>query len=607
MSAVRACFASLLGQPRRAGALVASAACAVGAGFFVPVAWCEPLARWVTYPVLLIATVWWASITIGKLAGVRRMPDLRANAWPAILLATGSLLVTTGERHEAKVLYDEYVLGLTALQMHTQRELACTTPMWPLEGDMVGVSDYLDKRPGFFPFAVATLHDLTGYRPDNAIYLNLLLVPVVLWSTYRVGLETTQSRWAGALAVVLLLTLPLLVTTACSGGMDFLNLTLVALGTLLGLRWVRSGAAEDAAAFVLCGVLLIHTRYESGLYAVAIAATLGAGWLRHRCAVLPAAALAAPLLLLPVAWLQRYVGTNPTLWELREGLTSRFSLAYLETNLPAAWRYISAWSPEQTNSVWLAALGAAALATALVRWRALTQALGWNGVPLAVFGLCAGGNIALLQVYYWGALDDWIVARLSLPFWWFLAVAVPIVAATGLGRLGATLPRHLLVASAVAFVVIAYPILAQRRTDHRNWLEAIARWEERQLAATDPQRTLIVANKSSLFYVLRQRPSIGPLRAKLRLDQMAWHLERGAFDAIYVTQHFDGDPSGAHRLATDDDLGPRVVLETVAEERFATTVARISRVVRILPADGAPAEPQSAPPDSTPPGPAPAL
>ncbi|NJL95669.1 MAG: hypothetical protein HC915_19030, partial [Anaerolineae bacterium] len=67
------------------------------------------------------------------LASRTQLFDLRANAWPAALLAAGSLLVATGERHEAKVLYDEYVLGLTALQMHTQRELACITLAWPLE------------------------------------------------------------------------------------------------------------------------------------------------------------------------------------------------------------------------------------------------------------------------------------------------------------------------------------------------------------------------------------------------------------------------------------------------------------------------------------------
>jgi hypothetical protein len=224
-----------------------------------------------------------------------------------------------------------------------------------------------------------------------------------------------------------------------------------------------------------------------------------------------------------------------------------------------------------------------------LRLRNITRTAGSEIIlPLLAFGACAAGNLVLLQFYYWGNLDDWIVARLSLPFWWLLAVTVPIAAVHAWPRHATRAAGTLGGLTAAAFLAFAGPTMAARRTLHENSLDAIARWEDSVLAHRDPSRSLVISGKSPFYWLLRNQPSITPTRAQVGADGIAWHMRLGGFDEVFMTQHLElGPAQPAREIPPGHDLGPRFVLETIAERRFGMTIARVSRVTAVLPAPGA--------------------
>src|SRR5690606_34452840 len=113
------------------------------------------------------------------------------------------------ERPGFKILADEVLLLGTSMGMHYQREAAYPVRATDVQGPFTILASVLDKRPLFFPFLTATVHDLTGYRPENAFYLNMGLAVLFLAAAYAVGASAGGGRWTGVLAVVLFAGLPL--------------------------------------------------------------------------------------------------------------------------------------------------------------------------------------------------------------------------------------------------------------------------------------------------------------------------------------------------------------------------------------------------------------
>lgn len=541
----------------------------------------------------MFATFVWAVLAGARVAPSwwRQRPSLSRRELVAIIGVIGALtlIAVLTAPYTYKVLYDEFVLQCTARNLHEIREVGAVTRGFEIEGVFRGVSSYLDKRPIFFTFLVSLLHDLTGYREANAFALNTALMPIILGLLYLLA-RRLVAHGPACVAVVSLGAFSLLAYNATGAGMEMINLAMLLLTILLGIHYLEAPDEPRLAALVLSAVLLAQSRYESALYILPTALVVLEGWRRASRPILPAAAILAPALLIPYALHNVFLSGTPSLWELREGQEHRFAAHFAANNFRHAFGFFFNFTELILNSWWLGLAGLPALAWCAFRlarsWRLASRAPA-TLAALVVFGGAICGGLTLLMFYYWGELDDPIVSRLSLPFCALLALCLAWVAGHLPGRL-----RSWGVALGIGGALVAY-FATGLRTNGRHWeLNLLMRelaWEAETIDALPPARRLVITNKSSLFWVAREMPSVQVPRARWRAEQVKFHLDHHTFDEVIVSQGYR--PTGADngfQLDPLDRLPESFVLEPIIERRWGGRIARLSRVVQIRLAPPAP-------------------
>lgn len=541
------------------------------------------------YYVILATFAAWVAAT--WLAWQRRGADAssapRRTDWILGMLAVGFLtgLALVHETFRSKILYDEYVLQSTAYNLHFFRDNSAMVRGYEIQGVFLSTDSYVDKRPVFFPFLLTLIHDLTGFRPGNVFFLNAVLCAASLALAWRLGWRL-NGRKGALLAAGLLGTLPLFAQNASGSGMELLNLCMLLVVLHSAANWLEQPDEARLSAFVLAMILFAQSRYESATYVLPAALVIGLGWWRARRVVVSWGVIVAPLLFVPVALLQKVISNNPIMWELKENQTSRFSVEYLADNLKGAWQFFSSTGVTQANSLLLGSLGL--LALLLVGGRILfgLRRPGFFSPlrqSLLLFGAGILGVTGLVMFYYWAALNDPMAARFALPFHLLLVLAVvaaaafldrrwPVswmaLAAVGLFALGSSAPKQ------------SYHFYSHLGNDEIAW--------ERRFVASRPQGTkLVISNKSTLPWLIDRTPSILLERSRGVADRLAAQLGMPDIREILVTQGMrPTSRDGAYELMPDDKLPDWFELELLAERRFGTKLARISRLVAVhLPAD----------------------
>jgi hypothetical protein len=503
--------------------------------------------------------------------------------WTGAALAAATAFVLWSDPFQHKVLFDEYVLQATAFHMHDTKEVGTVIRAYDLFGTWLPIDTFLDKRPYFFTFLLSLVHDLTGYRLANIFLLNSALAAAFLGLTFWFARELT-SRAGGLLAVALLATLPLVGQNATGAGMEMHNLVMLLLTMCLALLYLRAPDADRLALLCVSAVLLAQSRYESVIYVGPVAAVILLGWMRAGRVLLPWAAVAAPLLLVPYAWHSRVVSATPLLWQLHDGQKTRFSAEYLAGNLAGAFNFFFNLGPALANSWWLSLLGTVGLVWALWRWmrRSRTPApLPPACAVTAAFGLGVAANLGLLMFYYWSRLDDVIASRFALPACLMLALAAVWL----VGRLEARGPavRWALAGTGVFLLVSAFPAMAHRLYTSQNLVMQEVNWEHDIVMARVPTGPILfISNKSTIPWVLWKIPAIINGVARLRPGHIRWHLAHGTFHEIIVAQALrPTTPNGHFGVDPEDVLPDYFHLATITEKRFGGRMARISRLVAI--------------------------
>jgi hypothetical protein len=568
---------------------VGAAGLAIWLGFVgLPVRVAEEVVKRGGFYFMALTVAWWV-VALARSFRRRRLPPAaptRAAFPPGRRLVLGvvigglTLMAIQSEPYRGKILNDEFVLQSTAYNLHHFRDVATMVRGYEVEGTFISTDNYLDKRPYFYPFLVSLLHDFTGYRPANAFVLNSVLYAVALGLIYAVG--QALAGWRGGLLAALLAgSLPLLGQNATGSGMELLNVVMI-VGTLwLGARYLADPAEAGLEAFVLSAVLLAQSRYESALYVLAAAAVVVWGWWAVRRVILPWSALAAPMLLLPVALQNRVVANSPLLWELDEARKVRFSIDYLPANVRGAVAFLFNGNAERANSLLLSAAGLAAVLVLalLVAWRWRT----WRRrapaeVALACFGGVILANTGLVMFYYWASFDDPMASRFSLP-WLLLMVFATVVVARWLDR---RLPATtLLLALAAGWAV---PEAAAKFGHHyysHLGNDEIA-WHHRWVNARPSARRLVISNRTSLSWLLEETPAILLDRARLVADRLQHQLTQPLFDEILVIQALrPTSAEGDFQLPEEEELPDFFRTELLAEKRFGTRLCRVSRLVAV--------------------------
>ena len=506
-----------------------------------------------------------------------------------LMVAAGTLLCALAEPAGYKVLFDEYVLQITAAQMHLTREVGTMVRAYDIEGVWLPLSLYVDKRPYFFAYVLSGLHDVTGFRQANAFILNHGLTAVLLALVYGVVRRLTGRAECGVLAGWLLAGLPLLGQNTNGSGMELLNVVMIVLAMGLGMRLVARPTLARQDGFLLVVVLLAQCRYESALYVLLAGGVLAMAWVRTGRMRLSVITLLVPLLLLPVAWLHQVFGENQIFWQLPDHLLTPFGQVHVPDNFDHAASYLFSFDPGYSNSWLLTLAGGGCLVGLLVAWLVRRRHLGRRR-EVAVVGWWAVGivaNLVLLMHYFWGQLDDPLVSRLSLPFQVLLAMAV--AGAMGwLEKTGRPFARWGLAVALLSLPLIYGRAVPQYAYTQENILEQEIRWEMDWVAQRPPGPRMVVTNKTNLVWLLERTPALLIPAASLRGEAFQFHLEAGTFDEILVMQRWRATtPEGDFSLDAEEALPEHFRLELLTQRRFGVTLATISRLVAIDAPSGA--------------------
>ena len=509
---------------------------------------------------------------------------LRRPGWPGFIILVATVFALGGDPVKHKILYDEYVLQGTALQMHATKEIATVVRAYDIAGSWVPITTFLDKRPYFFAFLVSLTHDLTGYRIANIFIVNAALTAVLLGLTYWLG-RVLAGRGPALLAVGLLATLPLVWQNATGAGMEIHNLAMIAWVMVASVLWLRAPSADRLSLLVLSAVLLAQSRYESALFILPVAALIVVGWWRAERIILSWPAIIAPLLLVPRVWHNRFLDASPQLWQLNAGQNSRFSFDYLEGNLAGAWAFFFNVGPAHANSFYLSLLGALGLGWGLCRaWRRarLGDATGLApaGLVFVAFGACIVANLALIMFYYWSRLDDTMAARFALPMCLLLALA-SAWAVSWFGPHRTTALRVAVAGLGLWLCTCGLPAMAVRLYTDQNMVMKEVEWEH-EVIVSRRVSVLFISNKSAIPFLLWRVPTLLNLVGRQRAAEIKYHLAEGTFREVIVAQALrPTSVDGAMGVDPDDLMPASYRMEMIAEKRFGGRIARLSRIVAI--------------------------
>lgn len=519
--------------------------------------------------------------------------DIRAIHWRRLdwasvaIIAVAGLVLLVHETFGFKIIMDEIMLLGTSMSMHFDKEVL--TPMRgnDIQGAFVIMDGIMDKRPLFFPFLLSLVHDLTGYRPENAFILNGVLTYVLLGLTYTCG-RMLGGRRAGWLGVLLLAGLPLLGQNATGGGFELLNIVMILATLLLGARFVQKRDEASFTALCYSTLLLGQVRYESLIYILPVVILVLWVWYDGRRIILSWPVIFAPLLLLPYPLQHRIFELRTSSWQMGKDFgdktdsTIPFSFSYVPNNLAHAESFFLAGPTNQPNSMTLSIMGGIAvvffLLFAIKRLRTLRMEPPAT-VAAIIFTVGFIAQFIFLMCYFWGQFDDPVIRRLSLPTHLWLVISVmavlPQFAAAGFQRL-------LLAVATFGMIASGVPSMAEHAYTQEYLPGREIEWC-RQFIRDQPRKDYLVIDSNAVLWITHQVSATPPAQAKLRRESLIFHLRNRTFSAIYVYQRINIDPeTGKRTFREGDDLGPDYELETVREERLQVlTLCRMSRLKAI--------------------------
>jgi len=382
---------------------------------------------------------WWMPLACGLAllcfgwrlrARTTRLTTLLREWWPGLLLALGAVLVVVAlSPPQMRVQFDETSLVGVSQNMHLQRHAVMTTGAIPFEGAPFPLENMVDKRPTLFAFLVSLVHDVSGYRVENAFFVNAALLFVGLFAVF-VAVRRRLGLLAGLAAPLLLLSVPLVGVVATSAGFELLATVLLVLATMAALAFVERPDEPRFAAFVGCAALFAQARYES-LPAMALLGALVWWSVRKRfapswrCWWLLAA---LPTLVTPLFFLVEHA-QDPNFTPEAAGRTL-VSFGNFVDHLPTF--FAGMFGPSLANPLpgVVAIVGVGAFG-----WRLVARRAGRIDLLLALPALAI---TVLVLAWFYGDAADHTAMRLFLPFAW-LSALLPLALVGLLPKRGAIL------------------------------------------------------------------------------------------------------------------------------------------------------------------------
>jgi hypothetical protein len=527
----------------------------------------------------------------GDLAGVRAGGWRRFDWVSLVVVGIGGLVLIVHESFGFKIVMDELMLTGTSMSMHFTRTVLTPIRGGDIQGAFVIYEGMMDKRQLFFPFLESILHDLTGYRPENAFVLNGILTFVFLGLVNATG-RMFAGRMAGWLGVALFAGLPLLAQNATGGGFELLNLVMILSTLLLGARFIQRRDEASFTAFCYCALLMAQVRYESAIFLVPVVGIILWVWRQEGRAILSWPVIVAPVLMIHCALHNRIFDIRASAWQLQSkpGLSKPFSFSYVlgrgpegtPNNLEHALGFFFGRPTDQPNSYVLSTLGVIGIFFLVLLVAKRLKALSAEppiSIATVFFTFGFALQFALMMCYFWGQFDDAIIRRLSLPTHLWMVIAVLAVLPQ--------FPRPAVVKTLFAVVVLG--ILAQgvpsmaAHAYNQEYLAGLETAWRRKFIADQPRKDYLVIDNDSILWIAHEVTATTTYAAAKRREDLVYFMRNHAFSNIYVFQRYTIDPdTGKMTIRDGDQLPADYVLETVRAERLMTlTQTRISRLVEI--------------------------
>lgn len=280
----------------------------------------------------------------------------------------------------------------------------------------------MDKRPVFYPFLVAGLHALSGYRPQNGFVLNFIAGFGVLIAGYFTVLRFLPKPYALA-AIMLMASAPCFVIYTTSGGFETLNLLFVLLTFLALIHCLDTGAgvAETVVLFLTL-LLFAQCRYESIIFIPIVGLALvrfllkkdffqNASWLT----------CVTPIFLIPMLWQRKgFEGTLEMLvskveHETFEAAEQLFSFKSLFQNIDDNLFVLLGINPDYGFTPFLSLLAIVGIYL-LIRRAVLKRGDEVGTILVAVAAASFLGLLILLSSNHWGLFTLPMTNRFAMVF-----------------------------------------------------------------------------------------------------------------------------------------------------------------------------------------------
>jgi len=487
------------------------------------------------------------------------------------------------ESPQYKIVQDEPNLASTALSLHENREPTISEPSFGSHGAI----STIDKRPLFYPFLVASIHDLLGFNPNHPFYLNLGLTGILLLLTHTVVYSLSKSSKAAWLSVCLLSSHPLISQNSSGAGFEILNCVMILSVFIATNLYLRNTSKESLSLLLSLSVLLAQTRYESALYVPAVAGVVILGYIKSKQILISKIMIAIPWLCILIPWQNTYVRSEPKFWQLPADADSAFGIEYLKANLQSAYTFFINPPPYVAGSPALFAIGILSLFGAIAfQLSKAKHKLHFHSIFLsiatAILATTLLVSFAILMTYHWGTLSDPPASRLALPIILLLSVSFGLASKLLIANMPSI--KWLPTAIAIACWSISLPII--NKSEYSKYNPYINRFEW----VLDKTRSSINENHLIISSEVRQYSSyninsISVKRAMLASKHLKLHMELQTYDNIYIVQ------SGSYKqiegklqlsIHPGNEVGPAFELETVATTSFHPyNFTRLSKVTQI--------------------------
>ena len=542
------------------------------------------------YWFMAVGFVSWMIVAAGLLRDWWRVE--KTTDWSAWLpWLTGIVAITAGvvcfqQEIGFKIVSDEPLQVNTAKNLFEIRSAAVTMRGFDMGLGFQETHTLVDKRPVLYSWLVAMVHTVSGYRWENAFYLNRVLAVVLAGWLFFLGRRLAGNP-GGALLGLLMLLPPMQAQVANSGGFEMLNLFMIVAvwhGMVLVLE--RPTDALRLSFLTLSMALLANCRYESLLFTAPVALAVVLAWKRSKTIIVSWGMLLTPLLFVPRVWLQNVFDKGDS-WQLNskpEAAGNAFGFRFFYDNIGHALNYYFSGAGTSLNSVFLAAVGFGAVGFwFLLLYRKYRYYWagqdGWLGHYLIWLGL--GGHLLLMMVYFWGQFDDLVTQRLALPSHLFLAIAA--VGVAGSLVQWQRISRWALGASLLALVAITIPSLSLSQFDRVNYAARGHTWIMNYVEAHPMEHRLTIDRFSGLAWLCAGVPSVAPAQIQQFPDRIRFHWNNKTYEEVLCFQRIIFDvKTSSWKPMPDDDVGPDFTLEPIKMIWMAPTYAmQLSRVTDI--------------------------